>query len=118
MAFKLTEEQIKMFVEKFGDGDVYFSHKVLKDGTIKVRYFPVLKKYVSEEIIPELFKEMQEYPHRIPKYTRELYLTEKSAYVLFDGQEVTNTLTNNYAKFLKKERVTFTHTSKLFDFSK
>ena len=101
MALKLSEKQIKLFVEKYGDGDVYFSHEYLEDGTIKILYFPVIRKFVSDESIPYLFEELQETPHLIPKYTRELYLNETYAYVMFDGEVVKNKLTKNYRQFLQ-----------------
>ena len=101
MALQLSEKQIKLFVEKYGDGDVYFSHEYLEDGTIKVKYFPVLRKFVSDESIPYLFVELQETPHLLPKYARDLYLTDTYAYVMFDGEVVKNKLTKNYRQFLQ-----------------
>lgn len=102
MELYLNNDLIKTFIEKYGDGDVYYSHKRLDDGRIKVKYFPSLTLFVSDENIPHLFEELKESPHLEPKYVREIILNDKIAYVIDDnGKKIKNALTKNYAKFLE-----------------
>lgn len=95
----LTEEQIAMFIEKYGDGDVYFSHYRETDGKISVKYLPNFTKFAEESNIPEFIKELTEKPHLKDKYLAEIILTDKFAYI--PNGDNKNPLVKNYQRFLK-----------------
>ena len=103
----LTQEDLINYIEKYGDGDIYYSHCKETDGRIIIKYFPKLTKFVDESSIEELKKEIKENPHLKARYLNEIILTPKFSYIPNSDGSSKNPLVENYKKFLeviKKQR--------------
>lgn len=97
---ELNEYQIMEFIEKYGDGDIYFSHYKETDGTIIVKYLPKFTHFADEDNILLFKKELREHPHLKPKYLAEIILTDKFAYIPNGNNK--NPLVENYKAFLEE----------------
>ncbi len=103
----LSKEQIKNFIEKYGDGDVYVSHYTRTDGLVEIKYLPKIRKFVEDESIKHLItEEFKEHPHLKDKYIQVIIISDKFAHIPASATSNKNPLVKNYQKFLddvKKE---------------
>lgn len=103
----LTQENLVDFIEKYGDGDIYYSHYKETNGTIIIKYLPSFTKFADEENIEPFKQELKEHPHIRSRYLQEIILTPKFAYIPNSDTSNKNKLVKNYSKFLedlKKEK--------------
>lgn len=96
----LTQEQLKAYIEQYGDEDVYFSHYRETDGKIVIKFLPQFTKFVDEENLHSFKKELIAKPHLKDKYLKEIILTPNFAYIPNDDHSEKNKLVKNYKKFL------------------
>ena len=100
---KLTQEEIIVFIEQYGDGDVYFSH-YYNNGVLEIKYFPALAKFADTESfkngLKDFKKEISENPHLKDRYLKEIVLTDKQALIPNDEKSNERSLVKNYKKFL------------------
>ena len=103
----LTTEQIKNFIENYGDGDVYYSHYTRTDGLVEIKYLPKIRKFVEDESINQLITvEFKEKPHIRDRYLQVIVISDKFAHIPTSATSNKNPLVKNYQKFLndvKKE---------------
>lgn len=106
----LSKEQIKNYIEKYGDGDVYVSHYARTDGLVEIKYLPKIRKFVDDESIKHLInKEFKDRPHLKDKYLQVIIISDKFAHIPAIATSNKNPLVKNYQKFLndvKKENQT------------
>lgn len=98
----LTKEQIKRFIEYYGNDDVFYDCKTNSQGYIEVSYFQHMKKFISDESIPMYFEEIERKP-QLRENLSYLIISNKGVQVL-DSKD--KTLEKNYEWFLsdlKKE---------------
>ena len=97
----LTEEQIIEFIEKYGDGDIFYSFHRGTDGTIIIKYLPNFTKFADESNIDAFKKELKDHPHLKERYLSEIILTNAYAYIPNNDHSAKNPLVKNYKKFLE-----------------
>ena len=92
---------LKMFFQIYGDDDVYYSHEYMADGTLEIKYFPHLLKFIQNEDLDEFVSRFKDRPRLVDEYAKVLVLTDKFAYIPNDNKSDKNPLVKNYPKFLK-----------------
>ena len=97
----LTQENLVDFIQKYGDGDIYFSHYRETNGTIIIKYLPAFTKFADEDNIDTFKKELTDNPHLKERYLQEIILTPKFAYIPNSDKNNKNKLVKNYGKFLE-----------------
>ena len=100
MIDSLTQQDLILFIEKYGNGDIYFSHYKDTTGKITIKYLPMFTKLADEDNIADFKKELTEHPHLKDKYLKEIIITNKFAYIPNDDFSSKNPLVLNYKKFL------------------
>lgn len=99
---KLTQDQIKYYIENYGDGDIYYSHLYMENGTVEVKYFPKFTKFVDESNIDFLKDEIEKAPHLQEKYLATIVLGRAFAYIPESKSSNKDMLVKNYSKFLSE----------------
>ena len=95
---ELTKEQIKYFIENYGNDDVYFNHRYegINKDIIYIEYFPHLGKMTQKENYNKYIKDLM-MAGITPKV---IIVTNKYAKIL-SKDVYDKTLEKNYKKFLK-----------------
>lgn len=101
MIEKLNGKQLRNYIAKYGDGDVYYAHDHKPNGIIEIQYLPKILHFVDPNGIPAFIKELNGNPHIVQKYVKVIVLTEKFAYIPNDNRSNKNPLVMNYSKFLQ-----------------
>ncbi len=97
----LNGEDLKLFIEKYGNGDVYFCHEHLENGMLQVKFLPGILNHTEPENIPDLLVYLKERPFTAERYLKAIILTDNYAYLPDDKRSNKNRLVKNYKKFLE-----------------
>lgn len=98
---KLTKEQIKKFINEYGNDDLYYRHHYegKNNEIIVVHFIPHIGKFMSEQFFDETIKELEK-KNKIEECLKTLIITNRGARIV-SNDAWDRTLEKSYHKFLQ-----------------
>lgn len=104
MRTELTEEQIKDYIENYGDGDVYCAHRITREGLLEIDFMPCLANFVDESSITKTVEWINKKLELRKEYVKTIVVSDKFAYIPTSARSNHYALVKNFDKFMTRVR--------------